>query len=65
MAKLIAACNITGPNGELIIASDPEANVIPDGWPEEFIEDMKRGGAIVEVEDDFTTVADIVPEEEA
>ena len=30
MAKLVAACNITGPNGELIIANDPEAGVIHD-----------------------------------
>ena len=64
MAKLIAVCNITGPNGELVIADDPEAGVIPDDWPDWFINSLKEGGAIVEVED-ADTVGDIVPEEEA
>lgn len=57
MAKLIAACNITGPNGELIIAADPENNSIPEDWPEDFVQDLIRGGAAVDAE-----VADTVEE---
>ena len=63
MPKLIAACNIVGPNGELIVADDPESNTIPEDWPEDFVQDLIRGGAAVEVED-AETVADIVPEED-
>jgi hypothetical protein len=58
MGKLIAACNITGPNGELIVAADPENNTIPEDWPEDFVADLVRGGAAV----DPDVVADTVDE---
>lgn len=58
MAKLIAACNITGPNGELIVASDEENNTIPDDWPKEFVDSLIETGGAVQVED-VTSVEDI------
>lgn len=50
MPKYIAVCNITGPNGEIIVAADPENNTIPEDWPEEFVQDFIRGGAIVDAD---------------
>lgn len=64
MPKRIAAVNITGPNGEILVAADPDNNEIPDDWPEEFVTSLLETGGAVEVED-ADTVADIVPEEEA
>lgn len=44
----IAACNIVGPDGLPVYAGD----TIPDEWPEEVLEDLKRGGAVVDGEVD-------------
>lgn len=41
---LKASVNIHGPNGELVKAGEE----IPDDWPEEFVESLKKtGGAAI------------------
>ena len=42
----IAACNIVGPDGLTVYKDHP----IPEGWPEELIDELERGGGVVEEE---------------
>lgn len=42
-----AKLNIIGPNGELVKDGDE----LPDDWPEEFVADLVKGGAVEEIEE--------------